>query len=136
MDLVDWAVDLEVEGVVSRNQAADTGQGRQLPCCISSKIVNVDACCIALSSLPLRWIGVESNHLVGNIFRPFEFKTHSISLHLTVISSSSVSFDRVNIYHQVLHQIERRDHTFSGSESKRCNTFLAPSSPCEAGSRD
>jgi len=48
MDLVDWAVGLEVEGVVSRNQAVDMDQGQQLLCCISSKIVNVDACCIAL----------------------------------------------------------------------------------------
>jgi hypothetical protein len=39
--------------------------------------------------------------LNGNIFRPFEVIAHSISLHLTVISNSSFSFDLVNTYHQL-----------------------------------
>jgi len=79
---------------------------------------------------------VGSNGLKGNIFRPFEVNPHSISLHLTVISNSSVSFDLVNTYHQLLTLQGGTDHTFPGSESKRCNTFLAPTSPWEDGSRD
>jgi hypothetical protein len=53
-------------------------------------------------------MGAGPNGLNGNIFRPFEVIAHSISLHLTVISSSSVSFDLVNTYHQL--------YTFQGGK--------------------